>query len=273
MGKKIDMQPQLIDSHTHLETFHRAGTLGEVLDRAGEAGVTRVVTVGTDRGDWATYRELAEADPKRIAYTVGIHPCHAGDDWLEQVKLLPGYFAGRIKPVAVGEIGLDRFHLSREPLQAELEIGRQKEAFRAQLGLAAGLDTPVVVHSRGAFQECVSMIDASEVRWERVVFHCFTEGPEEMRVLMERGGWGSFTGVLTYRKAEDVRAAALLQGLERLMIETDAPYLAPVPKRGKPNEAAYLRHTAEFAAEIFGVSLEELAKRTSENTRRFYGLG
>jgi TatD DNase family protein len=273
MGKKIDMKPQLIDSHTHLETFHRAGRLGEVLDRAGEAGVVRVVTVGTESDDWQIYRGLAGADPERIAYTVGIHPCHVGDDWAEQVKMLPGYFAGAVKPVAIGEIGLDRFHLSREPEQAEKEIARQKEAFWAQLGLAAELDAPVVIHSRGAFLECVEMIDRSGVAWERVVFHCFTEGPDSMRLLVERGGRGSFTGVLTYKKAEEVREAALSQGLARFMIETDAPYLAPIPQRGKPNEPAYLLHTAEFAAKLFGVSLEEVSARTTETTRDFYRLG
>lgn len=267
------MKPQLIDSHTHLETFHRSGTLGEVIERAGEAGVTRLVTVGTDPADWAVYRELAAADPERIAYTVGIHPCDVGEDWAGQLEILPSYFRGGTKPVAVGEIGLDRFHLSREPAAAEMEIARQKEAFRAQLAIAAEWAVPVVIHSRGAFAECVEMIDRSDVAWNRVVFHCFTEGPEQMQALLERGGRGSFTGVLTYKKAEEVREAALLQGLDRLMIETDAPYLAPVPKRGKPNEPAYLKHTAEFAAELFQVSLDELAARTSRTTREFYGLG
>ncbi len=265
------MKP-LIDSHTHLETFHRSGTLVEVLERAEEAGVGRFVTVGTDPEDWALYRTLAEADPKRIAYTVGIHPCDVDDRWAENVALLPEYFKEGKRPVAVGEIGLDRFHLSREPGQAEIEMARQKGAFRAQLVIAAQWAAPVVIHSRGAFAECVEMIDASNVAWERVVFHCFTEGVREMRELLERGGRGSFTGVLTYKKADDVREAALCQGLDRLMIETDAPYLAPVPHRGKPNEPAFLRHTAEFAAGLLGVSLEKLAERSSENVRQFYGF-
>ncbi len=264
----------LIDSHTHLETFHRSGTLSEVLERAEEAGVNRFITVGTDPQDWEVYSGLAEADPGRIAFTVGMHPCDVDENWAGNLSTLESYFHNerRVRPVAVGEIGLDRFHLSREPERAELEIGRQKEAFRAQLKVAAKLEAPVVIHSRGAFDECVEMIDESEVSWERVVFHCFTEGPERMRALNERGGCGSFTGVLTYKKAEEVREAALAQGLDRLMIETDAPYLAPVPKRGKPNEPSYVKYTADFAAELFQVSAGELAARTCENTRRFYGL-
>lgn len=263
----------LIDSHTHLETFQRAGTLSEVLGRAEEAGVNRFVTVGTSRDDWQIYRGLTVADSRRIAYTAGIHPCEIDDRWREQVEILRNCFASEPRPVALGEIGLDRFHVSREPEQAEAEIARQKEAFRAQLRVAAELEAPVVVHSRGAFAECVELIDGSGVAWERVVFHCFTEGPESMEALLERGGRGSFTGVLTYRKADEVRAAALRQGLDQLMIETDAPYLTPEPHRGKRNEPAFLRHTAEFAANLFGVSLEVLAEKTSENARQFYGLG
>lgn len=266
------MKP-LIDSHTHLETFVHSGRLEAILERAAEAGVSRLVTVGTRPGDWELYRDLATADPGRISYTVGIHPCDVDDGWEAAAALLPGYFAGKVKPVAVGEVGLDWFHLSRERDRAEVEMARQKEAFRAQLAVAAGLAAPVVVHSRGAFAECVAMIDESKVSWERVVFHCFTEGAAAMRELLERGGRGSFTGVLTYKKADEVREAALLQGLDRLMIETDAPYLAPLPHRGKPNEPAFLRHTADFAADLLGVSPEELAEKTGENAGRFYGIG
>jgi TatD DNase family protein len=118
----------------------------------------------------------------------------------------------------------------------------------------------------------VELIDASGVEWSRVVFHCFSEGPAEMAELMQRSGSGSFTGILTYRKAEAMRAAAQAQGLARLMVETDAPWLTPVPLRGRPNEPAYLRHTAEFAAGLFGVGLDELAEVTTANARRFFGL-
>jgi len=175
-------------------------------------------------------------------------------------------------PVAIGEIGLDRFHLPQEPAAAERLFWWQRAAFEAGLGVARRLGVPVVVHSRGAFRDCVEMIDASGVEWSRVVFHCFSEGPDEMAELMRRGGFGSFTGIITYKKAEAVRAAALAQGPGRLMMETDAPYLAPVPHRGQPNEPAYVRHTAEFCAGLFGVPLEELAAVTTANARRFFGI-
>jgi TatD DNase family protein len=138
---------------------------------------------------------------------------------------------------------------------------------------AKRLQCPVVVHSRGAFRECVEMIDASGMEWPRVVFHCFTEGAAEMSELGARGGFGSFTGIITYKTADAVRAAARAQGLSRCMIETDAPYLTPMPHRGKPNEPAFLVHTAEYAArEVFGIAPEELARATTKNARMFFGI-
>jgi len=147
-----------------------------------------------------------------------------------------------------------------------------KAAFDAQLAMARRLGCAVVIHSRGAFGECVAAIDASGVDWTKVVFHCFAEGDAEMNILTGRGGRGSFTGILTYKNAEAVRAAARAQGLSRLMIETDAPFLAPVPHRGKTNEPAFLRHTAQYAANLLGVSLDELAGVTTANARAFYGF-
>jgi len=177
------------------------------------------------------------------------------------------------KPVALGEIGLDRFHLPKEAGEAEKIFGWQRAAFRAGLEIARRLGCPVVIHSRGAFRDCVELIDASGIDWTKVVFHCFAEGEAEMAELTRRGGWGSFTGILTYKNAENVRAAARAQGLSRLMLETDAPYLTPMPHRGKPNEPAFVRHTAEFAAaNIFDVSYEELAATTTANARRFFGI-
>ncbi len=261
-----------IDSHTHLEVFHRKGILDEILQRAEDANVGGFITVGTGPGDWELYRRLAEQYQGRVFYTAGMHPCDIGENWEQNLDLLRRFFEGSCRPVAVGEIGLDRFHLSHDPDEAATEFSRQRAAFRAQLEIARTLDLPVVIHSRGAFMECVAMIDESGFPWRKVVFHCFSEGPQSMGQLMERGGRGSFTGILTYKNAEAVREAALCQGIDQLMIETDAPYLAPVPHRGNPNEPAYLRATAEFAADLFHVSLEELAARTAAATAAFYSL-
>lgn len=268
----------LTDTHTHLDSFVRRGELGGVLARAEAAGVGALITIGTDTDDWSLYRELASGNPGKVHYTVGLHPCSVGADWAEQVGRLESFWGGTRPeaarhPVALGETGLDRFHLPKDdPTAAARIFGWQQAAFAAQLQLARKLGCPLVVHSRGAFADCVAMIDAAGLEWSRVVFHCFTEDPAAMAALTRRGGYGSFTGVITYKNAAAVREAALAQGLDRLMIETDAPYLTPMPHRGKPNEPAYLRHTADFCAELFGVSPERFAEVTTANARDFFGL-
>lgn len=265
----------LIDTHTHLESFVRKGALDGILERAKTAGVEEMITIGTGPEDWTLYRGIAGGRPGVVHYTVGLHPCSVEEGWERAVSQMGNFWeSGDVAPVALGECGLDRFHLPKaDPERADAIFALQRAAFAAQLELAKGLECPVVVHSRGAFRECVEMIDASGVDWSHVVFHCFSDGPGEMDELLSRGGFGSFTGILTYRNADPIRAAAKAQGLERFMVETDAPYLTPMPHRGKPNEPAFVRHTAEFAArEVFGVAFEEMASATTANARKFFRL-
>jgi len=264
----------LIDTHTHLESFFRKGELAGALDRARAAGVDAMIAIGTSPDDWEMYCGIAREQAGFVHYSVGLHPCAVEAAWASALAQVEGFWGGAApRPVALGEIGLDRFHLPKDAAEAEKIFGWQRAAFAGGLAIAQRLGCPVVIHSRGAFRECVEMIDASGVAWSRVVFHCFTEGEAEMAELTRRGGCGSFTGILTYKNAEAVRAAAKAQGLARLMIETDAPYLTPMPHRGKPNEPAFVRHTAEFAARgVFGVGYEELAAVTTANARRFFGL-
>lgn len=263
----------LIDTHTHLDSYARDGTLPAVLDRARAAGLGAMVTIGTALDDWPLYRDLARAHAGFVHYSVGLHPCAVDAGWEEALAQVEGFWSDRPRPVAVGEIGLDRFHLPKDAVEAEKIFGWQRAAFAQGLAIAKRLGCPVVIHSRGAFRECVDMIDASGVDWTKVVFHCFVEGPAEMAELTRRGGFGSFTGILTYKNAANVRAAAKAQGLARLMIETDAPWLTPMPHRGKPNEPAFLRHTAEFAAaEVFTIDYDQLAAVTTANARKFFGI-
>lgn len=262
----------LIDSHCHLEKFVQRGELEATLERARAAGVQRLITVGTSLKDWQLYFDLAARFPGQVDWTVGIHPCSVDETWEDEVKVIPSYFATDPLPVALGEIGLDHFHLPKYPDEAAEVKAMQAAAFRVQLSLAYQLDCPVVIHSRNAFEECVQLIDESGVDWNKVIFHCFSEGPESMRVLMDRGGWASFTGIVTYKSAQAVREAMKLQGLDRLILETDAPYLTPEPHRGKGNEPAFVRHTAERCAEDFGVDFELLVARSTQNTERFFQL-
>lgn len=262
----------LIDSHCHLESFVKEKRLPEVLDRARAAGIGTLIAVGTDLDDWALYRDLAAAHPDFIRHTVGLHPCHIDESWHSAVSAIGPFFADRIEPVALGEIGLDYFRLPADAEEAA-ELKRwQQAAFRTQLSLAYQFDCPVVIHSRAAFADTVRLIDESGVDWSRVVFHCFSEGPDAVRQLNARGGRASFTGILTYPSAKEIRAAAEAQGLDRFMLETDCPYLAPQAVRGQVNEPAHLALIADYAASLFGVSREELVRRTEANTRAFFRL-
>jgi TatD DNase family protein len=263
----------LIDTHTHLDGFARRGELPAVLARAGEAGVSEMISIGTESDDWALIRDLAIGHPGTVHYSVGLHPCCVRENWAGEVAQIEAFWNGPKRPVALGECGLDRFHLPKDDAaKAEEVFAWQKAAFKAQLEIAKRLGCPLVVHSRGAFAESVALIDASGVDWTHVVFHCFSEGPAEMNELIRRGAYGSITGVLTYKNAENVREAAKVQGVARLMLETDAPYLTPVPHRGKPNEPALMRHTAEYAAAMFGVTLEEVAEASTRTARAFFGI-
>ena len=264
---------RLIDTHTHLDSFARQGAMDGVLARAREAGVEAMIAIGTGPDDWDFNRGQALAHPGLVHHAVGLHPCSVDGNWEAAVARMDAFWAGAPgRPAALGECGLDRFHLPKDPAEAERLFAWQRSAFAAQLALARRLGCPVVVHSRGAFPECMELIAASGVDWARVVFHCFSEGPDEIRRLNERGGRGSFTGILTYKNAEGVRAAARAQGTGLLMVETDAPYLAPVPHRGKANEPAFVRFTAEFAAGLFGMPPEDLAAATTANARAFFGI-
>lgn len=267
----------LIDTHCHLASFHQKGDLPAVLDRAAAAGVTRVITIGTGLDDWDLYASLAAQHPGRVDYTVGLHPCDVPEDdsWKSALEKLPAYFARTDgpRPVALGEIGLDRFHLPKDPARAAEIYARQEAACRAQLVFAHNhLTCPVVVHSRESLHDCERVIREVGLDWRRVVFHCFTHGKQEVRTLNQNGGRASFTGNLTYKNAATVREALAAQGLDKLMLETDAPYLAPMPHRGETNEPAYVAHTAHEAARILGVPFAELAARTTANARDFFGL-
>lgn len=262
----------LIDSHCHLQGYQTQSQLNAVLERAAAAGVRRMITVGTSPKDWVPYREMHAAHLGIIDYTVGLHPGYVDAEWEDAVRHLSTFFMPPHRPVAFGEIGLDYFHLPKDPVQAGETMIHQEHAFRQQLMLANELECPIIIHSRNAFDDTLRMIDESGVDWLRIVFHCFTYGPREIEKINRRGGRASFTGIVTYKNAPDVREALRAQGPERLMLETDAPYLSPEPHRGQPNEPAYIAAIAGRCAECLALPLEDLAAHTYANTIDFFGL-
>tara|TARA_A100001015_G_scaffold118221_1_gene131108 strand:+ start:1489 stop:2298 length:810 start_codon:yes stop_codon:yes gene_type:complete len=261
-----------IDSHCHLDGYLRQGKLEAVLDRAAKANVTQMIAIGTELDDWTINHDLSLQYSQRISYTVGLHPCHVTESWDQHVNALEAYFDRKHKPVALGEIGLDYFHLPKNPEDAEGIKRFQQSAFERQLAIAKRLGCPVVIHSRDAYDDTIETIDASGVDWNKIVVHCFSYSSEQIKVINKRGGRASFTGIVTYKNAPKVQKAVIEQGSDVLMIETDSPYLSPEPHRGKTNEPAYVAEIGKKCALLLDEPPMELSQKLAENTRKFFSL-
>lgn len=260
MDPSVSGLVHVIDSHCHVHDPRIPdGTAGAV-EAARRNGVIAMVTVGCDRETSLAAIEAAAAHPEVYA-TVGLHPHDArnGVDTILDLFDTPGI-------VAVGEAGLDHYydHSPRE---------QQREAFAAQIQLAHERGLPLVIHSRDAWDETFEILDAEGVP-ERAVFHCFTGGPDEARRALDRGAFISFSGIVTFPNATDVHDAARLCPLDRMLVETDSPYLAPVPHRGQRNRPSWVVHVAERIAELHGVTTERVAAATRHATGlAFPGIG
>jgi TatD DNase family protein len=254
----------MIDTHCHLTFDGLAGDIEGVIERSRLAGVDGWITVGTDIAESVKAVELAGRFGNLYA-AVAVHPHDAAAftaGTAEQLLRL-----GRsAKVAAIGETGLD-YHYDNSPRR------EQALAFARHLDIAAELDLPVIVHCREAFEDTLAILDRSGFDCSRAVFHCFGGSAEQADVLVARGCYISFTGVVTFKNAEKPRAAAAAVPPERLMLETDCPYMSPEPvRRRKINEPALLVHTAAFLAALKGMALEELAAATTANAERFFGL-
>jgi TatD DNase family protein len=251
-----------IDTHAHLEMEAFDGDREAVLARAAEAGLMAIVTVGTTLPDCEKAVALTRLY-KSVYAAVGIHP--------HEVKEIDAatYGALRVlarqeKVVAIGEIGLDFFY-DLSPREVQLR------RFQEQLNLAEELDLPVIIHDREAHPEILEILQSRKNRL-RGVLHCFSGDWAMACECLDLGFHLSVAGPVTYRKADQLRAVARAMPLERLLIETDAPYLAPQPYRGKRNEPAYVMETARYLAEIRGIPFHELERQTTTNARRLFGI-
>ena len=252
------------DDHCHLGWEHDGpadpALVDTMVDDARAAGVERLVTVGTDRGRSADAVAAAARHPGVVWATVGLHP-HDADNGLDGIADL----LGEPGVVAVGECGLD-YHYDHSPRAV------QRRAFADQVALAHEHDLALVIHTREAWDDTFAVLDAAGVP-ERTVFHCFTGGPDEARACLDRGAMLSFSGIVTFPSADDVRAAAALCPLDRALVETDSPYLAPVPHRGRPNRPALVPLVGAAVAEAMGRPVEAVAEATWANAERVYRLG
>jgi TatD DNase family protein len=249
---------RFFDSHCHVYDERMPDGTDAAVDAARAAGVGGMVAVGCDRATSEASIALA-ARHADVWASVGLHPHEAihGVDTI--VDLI-----GRPRVVAVGEAGLD-YYYDHSPRDA------QRGAFAAQIQLAHEHDLPLVIHSRDAWDDTFDVLDA-EGTPTGTIFHCFTGGPDEARRCLDRGAYVSFSGIVTFRSATEVQAAARLVPLDRMLIETDAPYLAPVPHRGSTNQPSYVGHTAQFIADLREVPIGMIATSTDTNARSVFRL-
>ena len=250
----------LIDSHCHLNFPDLAQRLPEVLANMAEAGVDKAIAISVSRQSFEEVHAIAQNHPNIYA-TVGIHPDDPEAEEFSLEELLER--AARPKVVAIGETGLD-YHWCK----GDLAWQHQRFALHIEAANRSGL--PLVVHTRDAAEDTMRLL--REHQAHAGVIHCFTEDVHTAKLALDLGFYISFSGIVTFKNATAIQEAARYVPLDRLLVETDAPYLAPVPKRGKPNEPAYVRHTAAFVAQLRGDSLENIAQATTANCLRLFNL-
>lgn len=252
----------LIDTHCHLDFPDLEAERDEIIERAREAGVTQMVTISTRVKRFETILAITETYPN-VFCSVGTHP-HNADEELDITTEDLVRLSAHPKVVAIGEAGLDYFYVNA-PREAQVEgLRRHIEAARL-----TGL--PLVIHSRSADEDMAAILTEETGKGAfPFLLHCFSSGQELARIGVKLGGYVSFSGILTFPKSQDLRDIARTVPRDRMIVETDAPYLAPKPFRGKRNEPAYVAHTAEVLAEAIGVSKAEIEEITTANALRIF---
>ncbi len=256
----------LFDTHCHLDDPRLHEELDAVLDRAKAAGVRRITTIGCahDVASVKSAVDIARQHSDWISATVGVHP-HDAKDLDDATCDAIRAAGGDSTVVAIGETGLD-FHYDHSPRDTQLE------AFRKQIGIAKELSKPLVIHTRSAPKETLQVLREERAGDVGGIIHCFSEDAPFAAAALDLGFISSFSGIVTFKKAIAVQEAARKQPADAILIETDAPYLAPIPERGKRNEPAYVAHTAKCIAELRGEDQEVLAEATYRNALRIFGI-
>ena len=259
----------MIDTHCHLTFPDFASRVEETLDHAASMGVTGCISISTTVPDAEAVQLVAELH-NRVWHTAGVHPLYADKgphDWTTLRRVAAGE-----RCVAWGELGLDR-HYDEPPQEIQLTVLEEQLAAIESAHDSWGRSLPIVLHCRKAFDELIPRLRETSLDPSRFVFHCFTGNAAEARKCLDLGAMISFTGVVTYPNAPEVREAAQLVPADRIMVETDAPFLSPVPKRGtRPCMPGYARHTAEALAELRGQPWNEFHAEINANTTRFFGI-
>lgn len=255
----------LIDSHCHLDRLDLTpfdGELDNALRFAADNGVGRILCVAIDMGNVQTVIDIAQCYPQVYA-SIGVHPNEQGGHEPSVEELLQ--LAAQEKVIAIGETGLDYF-------RSEGDLAWQHQRFRNHIAAAKESGKPLIIHCREAREDTMRILAEEGADKVGGIMHCFVEDLATAERAMELGFYISFSGIVTFKNAVELQAVAKMVPAERLLVETDAPYLAPVPHRGKSNQPAYVRHVAQFLADLRGVSFEAIAEQTTANFNRLFTL-
>lgn len=258
------MSIHFVDSHAHLDFEQFDQDLEETILRANSVGVSHIlqIALGPSKERLSKGYEIVQKHPN-MRMAVGLHP-HEADHWNQEILHEINFYADKPEVVAIGEIGLDYYyeHSNRD---------NQKKAFSQLIDLAIHKHMPICVHTRDAFDDTLAIIQEKKVfKTVGGVIHCFTGNKEQATAFLDEGAFISFSGVVTFKNATDLHEAVRQVPLERMLVETDCPYLAPVPHRGKRNEPAYVLETAKTIAALKGCSLTDLAQITTHNARSLF---
>ncbi len=251
----------LVDSHCHLDFPELHAKLPEVVARMAENGVTHALTISTTLATFPSVLRVAQSLPN-VWCSAGVHPDERRDEREPAVDELVR-MAQDPKVVAIGETGLDYFRV-------EGDTEWQRERFRTHIRAAREAGKPLVIHTRSAAEDTIAILREERAQEVGGVMHCFTESWEVAEAAMAMGFRISFSGIVTFKNAQALREVAVRVPLDRMLVETDSPYLAPVPHRGKTNEPAYVRHVAEEIARLRGIGVEEVGRATTENFFRLF---
>ncbi len=252
----------LIDTHCHLYAEEFEGDIAEVIKRAKYEGVNKFYLPAIDSSCLEGMLDLEKKFPNECIAMMGLHPCYVKENYMDELEIVKTQLAAR-HFVAVGEIGLDYYWDKTFEEQ-------QQEAFELQMQWALEYQLPIVIHTRNAMQETINLVKPFAAKGLTGIFHCFSGSYESAKQIVEMGFLLGIGGVLTYKNAGLPQALENI-GIEHLVLETDAPYLTPIPFRGKRNESSYLKYIVEKLAEVKNVSVEEIARITTENAERLFG--
>lgn len=255
------MMPQLIDSHCHIPMLEDMA-FSEVMSNAEEAGVTSMLCVSVDLPTFPDVLATAERDD-RIYASVGVHPNTEMTPDITQQQLIE--LAQHPKIIAIGETGLDYF-------RSEGDLDWQRERFYTHINAAKSTNKPLIIHSREAKEDTIRILQEQGAEEVGGVMHCFVEDWETAKRAMALNFYISFSGIVTFKNARDLQEVARQVPIEKMLIETDSPYLAPVPKRGKQNQPAYVRYVAEFLADLKSLTFEQVSEHTTDNFKRLFNV-